>query len=75
MKVFNFRIIYGTNGTDVIDQRLSTPYNSLTAKQMQDYIEVDNQLAAMAAIRRINDRKCKQRSGILRKMATAIGVI
>lgn len=75
MKVFNFRIIYGTNGTDVIDQRLSTPYNSLTAKQMQDYIEVDNQLAAMAAIRRINDRKCKQRSGILRKMAMALGVV
>ena len=75
MKVFNFRIIYGTNGTDVIDQNLSTPYNSLTAKQMQDYIEVDNQLAAMATMKRIEHRNNRKRSGILRKMAMALGVM
>lgn len=75
VKVFNFRIIYGTNGTDVIDQSLSTPYNSLTPKQMQDYIEVDNQLAAMAAMKRIEHRNNRNRSGILQKMAMALGVI
>ena len=75
MKVFNFRIIYGTNGTDIIDQSLSTPYNSLTPKQMQDYIEVDNQLAAMATMKRIEHRYNRNRSGILQKMAMALGVI
>lgn len=75
MKVFNFRIIYGTNGTDIIDQSLSTPYNSLTPKQMQDYIEVDNQLATMATMKRIEHRNDRNRSGILQKMAMALGVI
>lgn len=75
MKVFNFRIIYGVDGTDIIDQSLSTPYDSLTAKQMQDYIEVDNELVAMAVMKRTERRNDKQRFGILRKMAMAIGVM
>lgn len=69
MKVFNFRIIYGINGIDIIDQNLYTPYNSLTPREMQDYIEVDNHLETIAAMKRIENRKCKQKYSIFQKMA------
>jgi hypothetical protein len=42
---------------------------------MQDYIEVDNQLATMATMKRIEHRNDRNRSGILQKMAMALGVI
>ena len=43
MEAFNFRIIK-TNGAEIIDNTLSTPYNSLTPIQMMDYINVENSL-------------------------------
>lgn len=43
MEAFNFRIIK-TNGAEIIDNTLSTPYNSLTSLQMMDYINVENSL-------------------------------
>ena len=44
MEAFNFRIIKAGNGTEVSDNTLSTPYNSLTSLQMMDYINVENSL-------------------------------
>ena len=44
MEAFNFRIIKAGIGTEVIDNTLSTPYNSLTSLQMMDYINVENSL-------------------------------
>lgn len=44
MEAFNFRIIKAGNGTEVIDNTLSTPYNSLTPLQMLDYINIENSL-------------------------------
>ena len=44
MEAFNFRIIKTGNGTEVIDNTLSTPYNSLTPLQMLDYINIENSL-------------------------------
>ncbi len=44
MEQFNFRIIKTANGAEVIDDTLSTPYNSLTPIQMLDYINVENSL-------------------------------
>jgi hypothetical protein len=44
MEAFNFRIIKTANGAEVIDDTLSTPYNSLTPMQMLDYINVENSL-------------------------------
>lgn len=44
MEQFNFRIIKTTNGAEIIDNTLSTPYNSLTSLQMMDYINVENSL-------------------------------
>lgn len=40
MEAFNFRIIKTANGAEIIDSTLSTPYNSLTPLQMQDYMNV-----------------------------------
>nr|DAN90669.1 MAG TPA: hypothetical protein [Bacteriophage sp.]DAV95230.1 MAG TPA: hypothetical protein [Caudoviricetes sp.]DAX09954.1 MAG TPA: hypothetical protein [Bacteriophage sp.] len=44
MEAFNFRIIKTANGAEIIDNTLSTPYNSLTPIQMMDYINVENSL-------------------------------
>lgn len=44
MEAFNFRIIKCANGAEIIDNTLSTPYNSLTPIQMMDYINVENSL-------------------------------
>lgn len=44
MEAFNFRIIKIANGAEIIDNTLSTPYNSLTPLQMMDYINVENSL-------------------------------
>lgn len=44
MEMFNFRIIKCANGAEIIDNTLSTPYNSLTPLQMMDYINVENSL-------------------------------
>lgn len=44
MEAFNFRIIKAGNVTEVIDNTLSTPYNSLTPLQMLDYINIENSL-------------------------------
>ncbi|MGN0142845.1 MAG: hypothetical protein ACI4AD_11500 [Roseburia sp.] len=45
--MFNFRIIETTDGNQIIDRQLKTPYNALTPSQMVEYTEMDNQLAYM----------------------------
>lgn len=40
--MFDFKIINLSDGNQVIDRNLKTPYNVLTAVQMVEYIEVDN---------------------------------
>lgn len=46
MDQFNFRIIH-TDGVDVFDTSLCTPYSSLTPIQMVEYTEADVQLHYM----------------------------
>ena len=55
--MFNFRIIYYADGTDVIDTTLKTPYSSLTPAQMEDYIETDKRLAYMEQMKK---KECKK---------------
>ena len=45
--MFNFRLINTPDGNQTIDTTLKTPYDSITAIVMMEYIEVDNQLAYM----------------------------
>lgn len=67
MEAFNFRIIK-TNGAEIIDNTLSTPYNSLTPIQMMDYINVENSLYFTER------RKCRiKRETILDRIRSFLG--
>ena len=52
--MFNFRIISCADGTQVIDETLKTPFNSLTPLQQMEYEEVDNMLFS---IKRLQQKK------------------
>lgn len=62
--MFNFRIIETTDGNQIIDRQLKTPYNALTPLQMMEYMEMDNQLAFMDKM----DRKIKKKAEYMRKL-------
>lgn len=42
--MFDFRIIDTTDGNQILDRSLKTPYNALTPLQMVEYLEMDSQL-------------------------------
>jgi len=68
MEAFNFRIIKTANGAEIIDNTLSTPYNSLTPIQMMDYINVENSLYFSER------RKCRiKRETILDRIRSFLG--
>lgn len=60
--MFKFRILVASDGTEVIDCSLRTPYNSLTDVQMMEYIEVENQLYAMERMRKRAEREDRKKS-------------
>lgn len=63
--MFNFRIIEMSDGSQIIDRQLKTPYNALTPLQMIEYAEMDNQLAFMDRL----ERKESQKAAHMRKLA------
>lgn len=63
--MFNFRIIETTDGNQIIDRQLKTPYNALSPLQMMEYMEMDSQLAIMDRM----ERKARQRAEHMRKVA------
>lgn len=63
--MFNFRIIETTDGNQIIDRNLKTPYNALTPLQMVDYMEVDSQLTFMDRV----ERKAREEAGRRRRIA------
>lgn len=68
MEAFNFRIIKTANGAEIIDNTLSTPYNSLTPIRMMDYINVENSLYFSER------RKCRiKRETILDRIRSFLG--
>lgn len=76
--MFNFRIITCPDGTQVIDHSLKTPYSSLTPVQMEEYMEVDVQIAVIERIRRKVQREEKRRKykqNFLYKLACICGII
>mgnify|MGYP001078497119 FL=1 len=40
MDYFDFRIIETEMGDQIIDQNFKTPYNALTALQMEEYMDI-----------------------------------
>ena len=76
--MFNFRIITCPDGTQIIDSSLKTPFNALTPVQMQEYIEIDTQIAFMERMKRKSkrksDRKRKLERNPLYKAACMFGL-
>ncbi len=62
--MFNFRIITCLDGTQVIDRSLKTPYSTLTPDQMEEYMEMDTQIAIMERLK----RKAKREENFKRKL-------
>ena len=76
---FDFRIIRCSDGTDLIDETLKTPYAALNPVQMVEYTEVDNNLAYMRRLERQKHRETERQRKItyklFHKVACACGIM
>lgn len=70
--MFNFRLINASGNIQIIDTKLCTSYDSLTALQMQEYIEVDD---VLNDIKRLESRKVKRDHKILSKLTCICAII
>ena len=74
--MFDFRLINTEDGNQIIDTTLKTPYESLTALQMLEYMEIDNQLSRMERKqRREAEKQRKQARNPLWKLACFCGIV
>lgn len=73
--VFNFRIINISDGKQVIDTTLKTPYDALTPFQMEEYIEVDTQLDYMDRMKRKEQKEAERRRKLARNPFYRIGCL
>ena len=77
--MFNFRLINTPDGNQIIDTTLKTPYSSLTPLQMEEYIEIDNQLAYMERMERKQQREAEHNQKFtykfMHKIACACGIL
>lgn len=77
--MFDFRIIDTSDGNQIIDRSLKTPYNALTPLQMMEYLEMDNRLAYMDRMERKARAEAERRRKIARnpiyKMACLCGLV
>ena len=58
--MFNFRLINTSDGNQIIDTTLKTPYDSLTPLQMMEYMEVDARLEYMKRMERKQKREAER---------------
>lgn len=77
--MFDFRIITCADGTQIIDPSLKTPYSALTPNQMQEYIEMDTQIAVMDRLKRKARREANRKHKLDRnpfyKVACMCGLV
>lgn len=77
--MFDFRIIDTSDGNQIIDRNLKTPYKALTPLQMVEYLEMDNRLAYMDRIERKARAEAERKRKIARnpiyKMACLCGLV
>lgn len=74
----NLELLITPTTTQVIDHLLKTPYSALTPVQMEEYMEVDAQIAVIERIRRKVQREEKRRKykqNFLYKLACICGII
>lgn len=63
--MYNFRIYETSDGNQVIDTSLKTPYESLTPLQMVEYEQIERQIALMERM----ERKAKEQEKRQRKIS------
>ena len=77
--MFNFRIINCSDGTQVIDPSLKTPYSALTPVQMTEYQEMSVQIAVMERMKRKaareEKRRMKRERNLFYKLASVCGLL
>ena len=77
--MFNFRLINTPDGNQIIDTTLKTPYDSITAVEMLEYLEVDAQLEYMKRMERKQkkevERKQKFTYRFMHKVACMCGIM
>ena len=54
---FDFRIIPQANGSQIIDDRIKTPIDSLKPEMQVEYMDVHNQLSKMERIKKKEQRE------------------
>ena len=77
--MFDFRLINTPDGNQIIDFTLKTPYDSITAVEMMEYIEVDARLEYMKRMERKQkseaERKQKFTYKFMHKVACMCGIM
>ena len=77
--MFEFRLINLSDGNQIIDTTLKTPYDSITAVEMMEYMEVDARLAYMRRMerkqQREEERKRKLSYRFMHKVAGMCGIM
>ena len=59
--MFNFRLINTSDGNQIIDTTLKTPYDSITPIEMVEYTEIDNRLEHMKRMERKQKREAERK--------------
>ena len=77
--MFNFRLINTSDGNQIIDTSLKTPYDSLTSVQMLEYMEVDASMVAMERAKREEQKKMERKQKftykLFHKLAYVCGIM
>ena len=77
--MFDFRIINLSDGNQIIDRNLKTPYNALTPIQMIEYMEIGVQLTIADRLKRKaqaeSERRRKAARNPLYRLACLCGIV
>lgn len=77
--MFNFRLINTPDGNQIIDTTLKTPYDSITAVEMVEYMEVDARLEYMKRMERKQKREVERKQKFtykfMHKVACMCGIM
>ena len=77
--MFEFRLINLSDGNQIIDTTLKTPYDSITPIEMMEYIEVDARLEYMERMERKQKREAERKQKftykLFHKVACACGIM
>lgn len=77
--MFNFRLINTPDGNQIIDTTLKTLYDSITAVEMVEYMEVDARLECMKRMERKQKREAERQRKFtykfMHKVACMCGIV